>query len=171
MKWNHIIHAGQEYDLSHLRDFTFSYVQDAKDGKPTLQYGVDIGFSWHCYTKTTTATDEHRIHSNAENRCFCEERYRHSAQLPAIIATLGNRLCRQSGRGNYFTVELITEGGNKFDYEVYFSLTKPGKKQNLRLFVESAYVRSERDLYRSKKKKIRFSILLYKVKNSQKISI
>ena len=91
-----------------------------------------------------------------ETRCFDPERYQLSFHLPEIIQSLPTRYIQQTGRGNFFTVEATDIDGKAQEYEIYFRLTKPGKKQNLKLFIESAYVRHTPDLYRNKKKRIRF---------------
>gem|GEM_PF-3494516 len=71
--------------------------------------------------------------------------------------------------GNFFIVEITTNGGDSVEYEIYFDV-KLGAKKNLplRLYIQSAYVRSEENkLYRHKNKKVGFFIIAYNRKNSK----
>lgn len=169
MTWRHINFQRQRYDLSHLRDFSFYLIQEASAGKPERQYGIDVMFSWHCFTRTAEEGDSEILMRGREQRSFCHERYSHTHRLPEIIKTLDKRHCRNTGRGNYLTVEFVEDDGTRLEYEVYFTLTKPGKKKNLKLHVESAYIRHKPDVYRDKKKRIRFTILAYNVKQGRKV--
>ena len=171
MNWNHIIIDGDKRDLKHLRPFTFAFEIAGEGDKPGLVYEIDVAFSLHCFTRAPQNEDDTVLHLEGERRTFCETRYGHSFRLPEIIQSLDQRHVRQSGRGNYFTVEFIDEAGERLDYEVYFRLTKPGKRKNLRLFVESAYIRTKTDQFRNRKKKIRFKVLVNAVKHGRQIRI
>jgi len=92
--------------------------------------------------------------------------------LSEIIKEMSERKILQTGKGNYLTIEIVDHDGNKRDYEIYFTLRKQGKKKPLKLYVESAYLRDElAEAIRQKRRHqpIKFSILVYKVKNDQKI--
>lgn len=164
-----IQHKGQEYNLLHLSGFTHCYIVEAKDGKPEIRYTVDVSFSWHCFTKTSDGQNPDHIIQNREIRCFCPVRYRHSLELKFYIQQLIDKKCKNTGKGNFLVVEMLGENGDMIEYEIYFSLRKAGKKQNLKLFVESAYIRTIKDEYRNRKKPIRFSTILFNVKHDRKI--
>ncbi|MCP4935705.1 MAG: hypothetical protein GY927_16230 [bacterium] len=92
--------------------------------------------------------------------------------MPDIIKDLSERKILQTGKGNYLTIEMLGEKGQIEHYEVYFSLRKPGKKQALKLYIESAYIRDPSMQVAEQKRRqqaIKFAILVYKVKNDQKI--
>lgn len=167
---NHLNYQGTRYDLKHLKDFTFDLIQPAADKKPERKYNIKARFSWHCFTRSPE-TDDTGIMTNAdgEQRCFCLDRYKHSHRLPDIITDLANRYCQTTGHGNFITVEIIEEDGTKQDYEIYFNVRKPASGKHLELFVETAFVRTIPELYKTKKKKIRFSTIIYNVKNGRPI--
>ena len=82
---------------------------------------------------------------------------------------LANGLAARPGRGTFFTVEMIEEDGTTLEYEVYFRLTKPGKKKNLKLYIESAYIPRSPEQYRNRKRKISFAVIVYNVKHGRPI--
>jgi hypothetical protein len=139
---------GRIYDLSHLDQFTFEFVVPEKDGRPRQAYGIDVLFSWHCFTRGI-AEGEHLPEALAysrgrETRLFDERRYRFSRQLPSIIRGIGTRKCFHSGKGNFFTVELTDEEGSRIDYTIFFKISRTAKRGALTLRVESAYARDNR---------------------------
>jgi len=85
--------------------------------------------------------------------------------LPDIIRDLANRHCQNTGRGNFITIEVIEEDGTKYDYEIYFSVRKQGAGKPLELFVETAFIRTVPERFKTKRKKIRFTTIVYNVKN------
>ena len=61
--------------------------------------------------------------------------------------------------GNFFTVELIEEDGQRVDYDVFFTASRSSIKGRLNLYVQSAFVREKEKLPAGKR--IRFEIILY----------
>lgn len=167
---NHINFEGNRYDLKHLRDFTFQLRQEAVKDKPECSYDIKARFSWHCFTRSPETNDT-AVMTNAsgERRCFCPDRHRHSHRLPDIIKDLANRFCQNTGRGNFITIEFVEEDGSKHDYEIYFRVRKLGAGKPLELFVETAFIRTIPERYKTKKKKIRFITIVYNVKNNRPI--
>ena len=152
-----IFDGDQQYDISHLSGFCFSVVQ------PDWTKEIEVRFSWHCYTRTPDHSEKVYILRNGkERRCFCPERYELSFHLPKIISELQERYIVQTGRGNYMTVELLNEKGEKQRYGVFFSLRKGAPKQPLRLTVESAYALTSKQAQpRASRQKIRFRVVVF----------
>ena len=144
--WSAFTHQGNAYDLSHLHPFSMDVRQPAKGNKPERVYPVHVAFSLHCFTYGDTSsqpqTPDLAYSDSRETRWFSFDRYALSKRLPDIIKSIGSKKCFHTGKGNYFVVELIDDTtGQKIEYEVYFTVSKAGKKQGLNLYVQSAYVR------------------------------
>lgn len=155
------------YDLSHLDPFTFEFVVPQKDERPRQLYAIEVLFSWHCFTRGI-AKGENFLPATAysrgrETRLFDERRYRFSRQLPGIIRGIGSRRCFHTGKGNFFTVELVDEEGSRVEYTVFFKVSRRAEPRGLTLRVESAYVRGDRvPLGRSRPPRpIRFSVIAH----------
>ena len=155
------------YDLSHLEPFTFEFVVPEKDGRPRQLYAIDVLFSWHCFTRGIAPGEDFAkalaYSRGRETRLFDERRYHFSSKLPGIIRSIGSRKCFHTGRGNFFTVELVDEKGNRIEYAIFFKMSRRAEPRRLTLRVESAYVRSDRiPLGRSRPPRpIRFSVIAY----------
>ncbi len=98
-------------------------------------------------------------------RVFDFRRYELSKMLPKIVEGLPKRKCRTGDRnkGNFFTVEVVEDGGKNFDYDVFFMVSKASEKGYLNLFIQSAYIRERSTLGHSTA--ISFLIILHKVLN------
>ena len=96
-------------------------------------------------------------------RVFDFERYELSKQLPKIIEGLEGRKCWNSGKGNFFTIEVIAEDGKAADYDVFFEVSKSSQKGRINLFVQSAYIRDRKTLKSSSP--IKFRYILYNTLN------
>ena len=167
---NHLTFQSIRYNLKHLRDFTFQLQQDATHNSPERTYEIKARFSWHCFTRSPENGDiDIMTNAAGERRCFCPDRHRHSHRLPDIIRDLANRHCQNTGRGNFITIELVEEDGSKHDYEIYFRVRRLGAGKPLELFVETAFIRTIPERYKTKKKKIRFTTIVYNVKNNRPI--
>jgi len=116
--------AGRIYDLSHLDPFTFDFMVPEKDGRPQQRYAIDVLCSWHCFTRGIAAgerfTENLAYSRGRETRIFDERRCHLSKNLPRIIRGIGSRKCFHTGRGNFFTVELVDEEGNRIEYTNLF---------------------------------------------------
>ena len=138
-----------------------------KDGRPKQLYAIDVLFSWHCFTRGISESErfpENLVYSRGrETRLFDERRYHLSKKLPGILRGIGSRKCFHTGRGNFFTVELVDEKGNRIEYTIFFKMSRRAKPRELTLRVESAYVRGGRvPLGRSRPPRpIRFSVIAY----------
>lgn len=171
--WRPFIYQSKTYDLSHLHPFEIEIVQEAVNGKPDRRYCIQVLFSMHCFTVKELSEDALRYSDSRETRRFCFDRYELSKRLPGIIRDIGNRKCFHTPHNNYFLVEVIQEDGNKTEYEIYFKLSRSGKKKLLNLFVESAYVRDQRyKVSKAKRRKpIRFVILARNVEEKRPIKV
>ncbi len=150
-------HQGQRYTLGHLNGFDHTYTSvDPKTSAPA-SYAVRVLFDDHCYTKGVALGEPYDLalfisQTVREVRVFDPQRYQLSLLLPALVKDLLNRQCYFGEQENFVTVDLST--GEK--YNVYFSLSKMGKRAGLRLRVQSAYLREQQD----KLQKVRFGLLL-----------
>ena len=103
-----------------------------------------------------------------ENRVLDFRRYNLSLQLPAIVKSLMTRKCFHTERGNFFTVSIVDEGGDKVDYEIYFTVSKSSKAGIINLFIQSAYPRDaaySSSRPRKHPKPIGFPVIVYNVLN------
>ena len=158
---------GKTYDLSHLDRFSFDFVVPEKDGRPAQVYSIEVLFSWHCFTRGIAAGETYppglACSQGSETRLFDERRYRFSTQLPSIIRDIGSRKCFHTGKGNFFTIELIEDEKTRVEYNIFFKVSRRGKRGELTLSVESAYARDRRvPLGRARPPRpIRFSVIAH----------
>lgn len=174
--WKAFEFDGVIYDLTHLHPKRLTYSQPAKGDKPELLYEVDVIFSMHCFTrgiKQGESPDKNLLYVDSrESRVFDFRRYGLSKELPAIVEELHRRKCHHSGKGNFFVVEVITQKGERLDYEIYFEASRGTNRGVINLYVQSAYVRDA--AHRSntpKKKPIGFTIILFNILNNKPIKI
>jgi hypothetical protein len=165
-RWKPFPYGGTVYDLAHLHPRTVTFTQPAKGDKPERQYTVDVVFGLHCFTrglKENEQPDEALLYSDSrEVRVFDLRRYELSKRLPEIVAGLANRKCYHTGHGNFFSIELIDEAGNKVEYDIFFAVSRSSRRGVLNLFVQSAYVRDEKHANRPQKKPVvGFHIILF----------
>jgi len=176
MEWRAFRHGQETYDLCHLDPKTITYVQEAKGNKPERTYTVEVIFSLHCFTRGLKAgegCDPALYYSDdRETRVFDFQRYQLSKRLPALVEGLSKRKCYHSGKGNFFTVELVDEQArSRVEYEIYFTASRASKKGIVNLYVQSAYVRDREHQNRPHRKPIGFHIILYNVLNGIEIKV
>jgi hypothetical protein len=176
IQWNPFEFQGVLYDLTHLHPKPVIYRQAAVAGKPEREYRVDVLFSMHCFTrgiKDGEKPDAGLLYRDSrECRVFDFRRYALSWYLPTIVEGLQQRKCYHSGKGNFFVVEILTEEGEKVDYEVFFEASRSSKKGVVNLYVQSAYVRdAEHTSNRPKKKPIGFAVILFNTLSNKPIKI
>lgn len=178
-RWTSFVHQDITYCLGHLAEFEWEYIQAASGGNPERRYPFIVEFGLHCFTKapnkhqgeTLDDYDAALFYADSrETRIFCFSRYQLSLLLPEIAKDISVRNCYHTGKGNFFTIELTDESGNKQEYEVYFNVTRSSGK--LRLFVESAFVRDdEHGSSQPKKKKINFFVIAHNRKLNKEIKV
>ena len=183
MQWNAIKRAGRitvdgrDYDLQHLQDSEFSFAIPATSGYPEINASILIQYGSHCVTRgprhrerfdfAALGHDRLIVDEKRNERCFSTDRYQWSMNLPAIIESLpSGRPCFFTNRENWLSIEILDSLGRPQVYEVYFNLTRPSRNF-LRLYVESAYVRTGENQVRRpgdfrREDKIRGSVLLAK---------
>lgn len=174
MKWGAFELEGNVYDLSHLHNTTLTFTQAASGDKPERIYEVEVEYGLHCFTKGVESYDKIipslRYSDSRESRNFDVIRYELSKKLPTIVSELHLKKCFHSGKGNFFLVEMVGVGGNIEQYEIYFAVSKAsGGKGKLKLFVQSAYIRTEGN--QPKRKPIGFCIILHNIKNGKLIRV
>nr|VFK11665.1 MAG: hypothetical protein BECKLPF1236B_GA0070989_10235 [Candidatus Kentron sp. LPFa] len=160
-----IIHRDNRYHLSHLNSFDWRYTAKASGKRPERAYKFRVTFSMHCFARKPLPGEqiakEMWYRGPRERRAFCFERYRLSHRLPTIIRSLGERTCYRTAHGNFLTVELTDEEGERIEYEIYFDVTRASRRGWLNLTVQSAYRRTRDDeVRRLGKRKIRRKIHL-----------
>jgi hypothetical protein len=168
LQWTSFRHGSQTYDLTHLHARTVQFVNPAKDGKAAITFTVDVTFSLHCFSRSLPAVgsyDRTLEYSDArETRLFDVARYELSKHLPGIVKRLTERKCQHTGKGNFFTVEIVAEDGATVNYAIFFTASKSSRKGRLNVYVQSAYVKERSKLPAGKP--IRFLIVLYNTLNS-----
>lgn len=164
--WQPFVHAGIEYELSHLHPRWFTFVQPAKGNAPAREYQVHVTYGLHCFTRGRKGEpDDHPLcyRDSRETRLFDFRRYALSRGLSAIVESLPRTKCFHTNHGNFFIVTRVDAvTGAQEEYEVYFD-TSRSKERNgaLNLFVQSAFVRDQAHQTRPKRKPIGFFVVLY----------
>lgn len=130
----------------------------------------------HCFTrgiKNGEQPDSAMLYRDSrECRVFDVRRYQLSKHLPSIVDGLPPRKCQHTGKGNFFVAEVLTEQGDKVDYEVFFQTSRSSKKGVVTLYVQSAYVRDEQhSSNRPKSKPINFFVILFNTLTNKPIKI
>ena len=190
MEWRFIKRAGKktidgdDYDLSHLQDSVYAFTIAATKGYPEINAEMLIQYSSHCvsigpargelFDFAALGQDRLILDDRGNERRFCTARYTWSKRLPDIIRSLsGNRICYFTGHQNWLSIEILDSQGMSQGYEVFFNLTRQSNKY-LRVYVESAYVRTENNIRRPgsfrKEAKVRGRVLLAKKLRNQPIS-
>ena len=173
MNWKSFTFGGETYDLTHLHPCMMQFQRPAKDGTPGTTFNVDVTYSLHCFAREIPRGEQYDKkleYSDArETRLFDLRRYEYSKLLPDIVKSLADRHCRQTGRNNYFTVECLVGNGTTIEYDVFFTVSKSGKKGRLNLFIQSAYVRDDPKSRPPSPKPIRFLIILHNTLNKKLI--
>lgn len=169
MRWRPFSHNGTLYDLGHLHPRIISYLQPAKGTRPPHCYRVEVIFSLHCFTRSMEGEtpDQALLYGDdRETRIFDFERYSLSHRLPAIVGSLMTRKCFHTDKGNFLTVEIIDDQGNKVDYEIYFAASKSAKPGIVTVYLQSAYTRdTAHGKNRPQKKPISFAVILFNTLN------
>jgi len=174
-RYRQVTIEGRIYDLSHLDPFIFEFVVPEKNGKPAVAYAIHVLFSWHCFTRKIAPSENFprslAYYHGRETRVFDERRYRFSRQLPGIIRDIGSRRCFHTGKGNFFTVELVDEEGSRVEYTIFFRLSRHAEPRALTLRVESAYARDGGvPIGRPRPPRpIRFSVIAYNTATGKQI--
>ena len=172
MIWKSFQYHGQTFDLAHLNQFDHVYVQPAQDNKPSRAYRVTVRFGHHCFTEHVQPSDEAALLFvvGKEARTFDQKRYGLSQSLPEIMKTLMDRNISHTDHNSFFTIELMNEAGQTFDYEVYFEVSRDQTTKRLYLTVLSAYARDPaRITDRPKARKIRLSVILRNIQENKPI--
>jgi hypothetical protein len=171
--WKSIQIDGVLYDLAHLHPKTLTYKQPPKNDQPERTFTVDVFFGLHCFTKGITpgiAFAPNYAYSDArETRIFDISRFDLSKRLPELVEKLAGSKCYHTGHGNFFTIEIIENGEEPLQYEVYFTLTRSARRGVLNLRVESAYIRDREHQTKHNKKSISFFVLLFNTQNNRPI--
>ncbi len=177
MKWRPFISGQDIYDLCHLHPKTVTFAQEAKPGKLARAYLVEVIFSLHCFTRGVRhgeIPDRALCYSDGrETRVFDMQRYHLSHNLPAIVESLARRRCYHTGRGNFFTIEIVDPNTDtKLEYEVYFTASRAARRGLINLYVQSAYVRdTEHRRNQPHRKPISFYVILFKVMSGARIRV
>ncbi len=176
MQWRPFQYRERVYDLAHLHPRTVEYAQPAKGTAPERIYRVDIRFGLHCFTrgrqvKEASDSDLHYA-DERETRIFDFERYELSKYLPDIIAGLERRKCFHTGKGNFFSIEIVLNGGGTVEYDIFFVASRSALRGRINLFVQSAYVRDkDHSSSRPAKKPIGFYVILFNTLHNRPIKI
>jgi hypothetical protein len=167
VKWAPFEHDDKTYDLTHLHPRVFRFERPAKDNKPAVVFNVEVTFGLHCFSRDPRKNekcDPAMEYADARHvRIFDFRRYELSKKLPKIVEELAGRKCHNSGKGNFFTIEIVDENGETSDYDVFFEVSKSSQRGRINLFVQSAYIRERNTLEPSTP--IKFLVILHNVLN------
>ena len=154
--------SGNVYELDHLHPLLWELTIPAKAPNPERILKIVVSYSMHCFTRKPSTDEDVAADAwysdSREKRVFDSGRWALSKRLPSIIAGLERRRCLHSGREEFITVDMV-EDGRKFEYAVFFTVTKASKTDgaDLNLFINSAHERNDALKY---KKPIKFFIIL-----------
>jgi hypothetical protein len=167
VKWEAFQHDGVMYDLTHLHPYTLKFEGQAVGKNPSTTFTVDVIYGLHCFSrdpKKNESYDPTLRYADARHvRVFDFRRYDLSKRLPGIIEELAERKCHNSGKGNFFTIEVVDENGELHDYDIFFQVSKSSRRGRINLFVQSAYIRERKTLEPSRP--IKFLVVLHNVLN------
>ena len=176
MKWKPFVHKGENYSLAHVHPFNWEFVSPATKKRPERKYLIRVTFSMHTFTcgipkgKAIEPTLCYR--DSREVRQFSFRRYQLSMRLPEIIQQLGERNCYHTHHGNFFTIDLINDAGEREEYEIYFKFSRSKQNGQLNLYVQSAYLRDPRyQTAQPKKRKIGFQVIAYNTTVGKRIKL
>lgn len=174
MKWKAFEHDGKTYDLKHLDPQTAIFDRPAEAQRSGEKYTVQVTYASHCFTRAPRLDEQYDTnlvypHDDYEKRLFDQERYELSKRLPEIIQGLPFRKVIQNNEHKFFTIELVTDGGESVEYDIFFKVKKKAKGL-LELIVESGFVRDPlHQSSRPKGKPVRFWIILHNTLHGRKI--
>ena len=176
MQWKLFQLDGQSYDLAHLHPFEAMYEQPAQKGLPARRYIVDVVFGLHCFTRGSDedqAVDAKMLYADArEIRVFDFDRYELSKLLPGILRGLGQRRCFHTGRGNFFSIEIVRRDGRVVEYDIFFAVSRSSRKGRINLFVQSGYIRDKTHASnRPATKPISLYVILFNTLNNKPIKV
>jgi len=173
MRWSDFEYKGKVYSLSHLHPFACAYPHPSGDG---TFCNVLVRFSMHCFTRSSLDGEIYdnnlEYEDNREKRVFDFYRHELSFNLPDAIKELNSKKCFHTNKGNFFTVELVDNGGGVVEYEIFFDIHKVKKGNNgLALQIQTAFVRSN-DYKTSmpKKRNIKLKVIIGKRLMNKKIT-
>jgi hypothetical protein len=151
-----------------------TYEQPAKGDAPARVYRVDVMYGLHCFTRGRgqKLPQENALlyQDDRETRVFDLARYELSKRLPEIIEGLAQRKCYHTGKGNFFSVEIVNENGEIVEYDIFFAASRSSTKGRINLFVQSAYVRDANYASnRPSRKPIGFYVILFNTLNNKPI--
>ena len=176
MQWKPFQFREKVYDLAYLHPCSVTFEQPAKDNAPTRIYKVDVMFGLHCFTRgenpDETIDPALLYPDDRETRIFDFDRYELARRLPEIVEGLPRRKCYHTGKGNFFSIEIVREDGKVVEYDVFFVASRSSIRGRINLYVQSAYIRDkEHASNRPARKRIGFYVILFNTLNNKPITI
>ena len=93
------------------------------------------------------------------------------SSTPTSLVMVERFRCRRLAR-SLMVFEILTEEGEKVEYDIFFEVSRAAKKGVVNLYVQSAYVRdAEHASNRPKKKPISFFVILFNTLHNKPIKI
>jgi hypothetical protein len=137
MQWTPFQFCGKVYDLAHLHPHSVTYEQRAEGNASARVYKVDIIYGLHCFTRGRGQNVPYEnsllYKDDREIRVFDFVRYALSKRLPEIIEGLALRKCYHTGKGNFFSIEIVREDGEVLEYDIFFVASRSSRKGKINL--------------------------------------
>ena len=176
MQWKPFQFRREVYELAHLNPRSVTYEQPAKGHAPARTYRVDVIFGLHCFTRGRRSGEPQEVDLNygddREIRIFDYVRYELSKRLPEIVEGLPQRKCYHTGKGNFFSIEIVREDGKIIEYDIFFVASRSSTRGRINLFVQSAYARDDKHASnRPARKPIGFYVILFNTLNDKPIKV
>lgn len=161
-QYSSVEYQGETWDLSHLNPYAFKFELSAE-----LKVDVVVFFACHCFTRgeedgDDELPDEDWYIDDHEARLYDPYRYELSKKfLPRLIQELAERRITSTGKGNFATIEVTEQSGEKVPYMVFFDVVKDSaRRRRMFLYVQSAYVNESMTNRMKEGGKVSFRVLL-----------
>jgi len=88
-----------------------------------------------------------------------------------MAKSVSSRPCYNTGKGNFFIIDVLNDRGEPEEHEVYFKVSRK-QKGVLKLFVESSYRRDDEHGSRQPaKKKTGFFVIAHNTQRNKEIKV
>ncbi len=163
-QWKSFKFGGKEHDFSHLDACRHSF----KHPKRNENYTLYFTFSHHVFTRGIKKQDNPELLPlypyPVDIRIFDLERFRLSAYLPEIVASLPKQFCYHGGYSRYCSCKIEQKDGSDIYYQVVYRVWK--ERGKMRFHIESAYPLDEPQ---GKVKKVDFWVICHNLFRGKKL--
>ncbi len=169
---------GKTYSFTHLQPQTLKLTKPAKDGLSALEIDLILVFDCHVVTEEIKVpitnlpnAEAYWCDSGGRLREFSPLRYEKSLSIFQLIDEAANKVrkCYETHRNNALIWERRVVGQGveaapfSGDYQIFFTATKADSQNRVRLYIQSAYVRTNSLIHTNKYRETRLVNICLKV--------